>query len=91
MLNPMSRFPTTLSTVASLAAALVSWPMRVAAARRVLRQVAGMSDGELRDIGLSRSDLSDAAALPRASDPGQMFRARAEARRSARLDFGAFS
>jgi hypothetical protein len=37
-----------------------------------------MSDRELSDIGLLRSDLADASALPRDADPGErLARARA--------------
>ena len=37
-----------------------------------------MSDRELSDIGLLRSDLADASALPRDEDPGErLARARA--------------
>jgi uncharacterized protein YjiS (DUF1127 family) len=56
----------------------LSWPARVVEARRTLAQLAQMSDRELSDIGLLRSDLADASALPRDEDPGErLARARA--------------
>jgi uncharacterized protein YjiS (DUF1127 family) len=45
------------------------WPARVMAARRTLAQLAGLSDYELRDIGLSRQDLVDFTARPLDEDP----------------------
>ena len=42
---------------------LAGWPSRVAAARAALRQLAGMSERELADVGLARQDLRDASAL----------------------------
>jgi uncharacterized protein YjiS (DUF1127 family) len=60
---------------------LAAWPAKVVAARRAIRQLAGMSDHELRDIGLSRQDLRDATALPPGADPPQMFAARAQERK----------
>jgi uncharacterized protein YjiS (DUF1127 family) len=57
---------------------VLGWPGRVAEARRTLNQLAQMSDRELSDIGLLRSDLVDASALPRDEDPGErLARARA--------------
>ena len=56
----------------------LGWPARVVEARRTLAQLAQMSDRELSDIGLLRSDLADASALPRDEDPGErLARARA--------------
>ena len=43
---------------------VLSWPARVGAARRTMSELARMSEYELRDIGLTRSDLNDATALP---------------------------
>jgi uncharacterized protein YjiS (DUF1127 family) len=50
----------------------LAWPARVGAARRTMRALAGMSEYELRDIGLTRQDLSDASALPLDADPSAM-------------------
>jgi uncharacterized protein YjiS (DUF1127 family) len=48
----------------------LAWPTRVAEARRILALLGGMTDRELGDIGLLRSDLADCAALPLDEDPG---------------------
>jgi uncharacterized protein YjiS (DUF1127 family) len=45
------------------------WPARVLEARRTLSQLAGLSEYELRDIGLSRQDLVDFTARPLDEDP----------------------
>jgi uncharacterized protein YjiS (DUF1127 family) len=63
---------------------LASWPLRVAAARRAMAQVAAMSDRELADVGLNRQDLRDATALGLSDDPTDMFATRAGERRRAR-------
>jgi len=49
----------------------LSWPARVAEARRTLAFLGQMTDRELSDIGLLRSDLADCAALPLDEDPSQ--------------------
>jgi uncharacterized protein YjiS (DUF1127 family) len=51
---------------------VLTWPARVGAARRTMSQLAGMSDFELRDIGLTRSDVNDATALPLGDDPSSL-------------------
>ena len=53
---------------AAIARALL-WPARVMMARRTLAQLAGLSEYELRDIGLSRQDLVDFTARPLDEDP----------------------
>jgi uncharacterized protein YjiS (DUF1127 family) len=61
-------FPT-IAREAFFAAAVLkralSWPARFVAARAALSQLAGMSDVELRDIGLVRQDVVDIGALRR--------------------------
>jgi uncharacterized protein YjiS (DUF1127 family) len=52
---------------------VLSWPARVAAARRTMTELARMSDYELRDIGLTRQDLGDATSLPLDADPSRLF------------------
>jgi uncharacterized protein YjiS (DUF1127 family) len=47
----------------------LSWPARVAEARRTLAFLGQMSNRELSDIGLLRSDLAHCAALPLDEDP----------------------
>ena len=59
----------------------LGWPARVVEARRTLAQLGQMSDRELNDIGLLRSDLADCTALPRDDDPGEKL-ARARAARA---------
>jgi uncharacterized protein YjiS (DUF1127 family) len=57
---------------------VLTWPARVGAARRTMSQLAQMSDFELRDIGLTRSDINDTTALPLGDDPsGLLVRRRA--------------
>ena len=55
--------------------ALLSWPARVGAARRTMAELARMSEYELRDIGLTRSDVNDATALPLDADPSGLCQA----------------
>ncbi len=49
----------------------LGWPARVLEARRTLAQLGQMSDRELSDIGLLRSDLVNCTALPLDDDPGE--------------------
>ena len=56
--------------LAAVVRRVVSWPARVAEARRTLAFLGRMSDRELSDIGLLRSDLAHCAALPLDEDPG---------------------
>jgi uncharacterized protein YjiS (DUF1127 family) len=64
---------------------IVSWPARVSAARRTMFELARMSENELRDIGLTRSDVNDATALPLDANPsGLLVRRRAWRERPAR-------
>ena len=65
----------------SLAAAIVAWPTRVAEHRRLMSQMAAMSDHELRDIGLFRQDVADATAVPYGRDPSEVLVERATERR----------
>jgi uncharacterized protein YjiS (DUF1127 family) len=51
---------------------ILTWPARVSAARRTMSELAQMSDFELRDIGLTRSDVNDATALPLSDDPSSL-------------------
>ena len=56
----------------------LTWPARVAEARRTLAFLGQMSDRELLDLGLLRSDLANCAALPLDEDPTvRLARARA--------------
>jgi uncharacterized protein YjiS (DUF1127 family) len=62
-------FTHSASHAASALWRLLSWPARVGAARRTMSELSRMSEYELRDIGLTRSDLNDATALPLDADP----------------------
>ena len=55
---------------------VLGWPGRAIRHRALLASMAGMSDAELSDIGLSRVDLGDASALPCGEDPTALFQAR---------------
>jgi uncharacterized protein YjiS (DUF1127 family) len=67
---------------------LALWPLRVAAARATLRQLAALDARALADIGLRPADLNDATALPLAAEPGQFLAARAIGRRIAKPGLG---
>lgn len=55
------------------------WPLRAIEAWRVLNQLGALSDRELADIGLYRSDLANAAAESPSADPSvPLMRARYE-------------
>jgi uncharacterized protein YjiS (DUF1127 family) len=60
---------TTASQATNALWRVLTWPARVSAARRTMSELGRMSDYELRDIGLSRSDINDATALPLGDDP----------------------
>jgi uncharacterized protein YjiS (DUF1127 family) len=53
----------------SLARMLLLWPVRFYRARQELAALGALSDHELKDIGLLRTDLSDATGLARDEDP----------------------
>jgi uncharacterized protein YjiS (DUF1127 family) len=61
--------PSMLAVLAAMAERILLWPARVVAARRTLAQLAGMTDYELRDVGLIRQDLADLTARPLDEDP----------------------
>jgi uncharacterized protein YjiS (DUF1127 family) len=58
-----------VASLANVFRRLAGWPFRAAAARASLRQLAGMSERELADIGLARQDLRDASALAPREEP----------------------
>ncbi len=74
----------TRSRLLSWLRTIVSWPLRVIAAQRELEVLAGMSEYELKDIGLTRSDLGDATALPADASPTNFLAYRIEERYRAR-------
>ncbi|MFS8038569.1 DUF1127 domain-containing protein [Xanthobacter sp. AM11] len=51
--------------------------------RRVLAELAGLDDHMLRDIGVTRADLRDAAATPFPADPTRLLVLRTIERRTA--------
>jgi uncharacterized protein YjiS (DUF1127 family) len=57
---------------------------RAVEARRQIAQMAGLSDSMLKDIGLQRQDLQDAASLSPFADPTKLLVARVSERRAAR-------
>jgi len=61
---------------------LAGWPLRVAAARRAMAELAGLDDRELADIGLARQDLRDVSALDLDEDPTRVLAARVDERRA---------
>jgi uncharacterized protein YjiS (DUF1127 family) len=58
-----------LARLADVLARAALWPFRVIEARRTLAQLAGLSEYELRDLGLTRQDLVDVTARPLDDDP----------------------
>jgi uncharacterized protein YjiS (DUF1127 family) len=62
----------------------VLWPARVLAARRELEMLGQMSEYELKDIGLTSSDLADVTALPADASPTDFLATRVEERHRAR-------
>lgn len=63
------RSPSLFAALGAAALRVLRWPARVIEARRTLNQLAGMSDFELCDIGLSRQDLANVTARPLDEDP----------------------
>lgn len=61
---------------------VILFPVRFYEARARFAEVARLTDHELADIGLARSDVSDVSALPRDVDPtGELARRAATRRR----------
>jgi uncharacterized protein YjiS (DUF1127 family) len=57
---------------------ILTWPARVSAARRTISELAQMSEYQLRDIGLTRSDVNDTMALALDEDPSGLLEKRRE-------------
>ena len=74
-----------LAVLVAKLAWLAGLPRRVIAIRRDMALLGQMDGRELADIGLSRQDLWDAAALPPGQSPGMLFARRAAERRRAAL------
>ncbi len=73
----------TAAAVIGNAAKVAGTIWRAVEHRRALAQVAGLDDHMLRDIGLTRSDIHDAASVPLTQDPTRMLVLRATERRAA--------
>ena len=87
---PRAPVPSTASWPAKALWRVLTWPARISAARRTMSQLARMSDYELRDIGLTRSDVNDTTALPLGDDPTSLLvRRRAWRERGGRTDLAA--
>jgi uncharacterized protein YjiS (DUF1127 family) len=63
---------------------ILLWPAREVAARRELEMLAGMSEYELKDIGLTAADVADVTALPADVSPTNFLAGRVEERQRAR-------
>ena len=63
---------------------LLLWLPRLLAARRDFDVLSGMSERELRDIGLTRADVRDISALPSDASPTEFLPARIAERRPTR-------
>lgn len=80
----MAKLSRIIATFLETGARVALWPVRVAAARAALAQLAAMDARELADIGLTGQDLRDATASPLDQDATGMLAARREeARRHA--------
>ena len=55
---------------------VLTWPARVSATRGMMSELAQMSEYELRDIGLTRSDVNDTMALALDEDPSGLLEKR---------------
>jgi len=61
--------PSSFDKAVALLRRAALWPAHVIATRRMLAQLASMSEYELRDVGLTRQDLIDLTARPLDEDP----------------------
>lgn len=77
-------FGVAASAVLLAAALRVIGLVKAVARRRVIADLAEFDDRMLRDIGLSRSDLRDAASAPVWQDPTSVLVVRAVEKRAAR-------
>lgn len=69
------------TAVLKVADGFVMGPFRAIGNRRLVDTLAAMSDHDLKDIGLTRHDLRDSAALPAGRDASRFLADRREARR----------
>ena len=66
---PTLNLPALARIVAKATLRTLTWPARVMRARQDMALLAAMSPHELRDIGLTRSDIANATALAMDDDP----------------------
>lgn len=83
-LAPMPSAATTARRLGKATLRVILFPVHFYEARARFAEVARLTDHELADIGLSRSDVSDVSALPRDVDPTGELARRAETRRRRR-------
>jgi uncharacterized protein YjiS (DUF1127 family) len=83
-LAPMPAAATTARRIGKATLRVIMFPVRFYEARARFAEVARLTDHELADIGLARSDVSDVSALPRDVDPTGELARRAETRRRRR-------
>ena len=79
--TPLAPLPTAAGRFGRATLRALLFPVRFYEARARFAEVARLTDHELADIGLSRSDVSDVSALPRDIDPTGELARRAETRR----------
>ena len=72
------------ASMAGASAAIAAGLSRAAINARILHQLGAMSERELKDIGLVRQDLHDAAALRLDGDATHLLLARRDERKAAR-------
>lgn len=53
----------------ALSSRILLWPVRFYRARQEFAVLAALSDHDLKDIGLTRTDIANVTALPRDVDP----------------------
>jgi uncharacterized protein YjiS (DUF1127 family) len=76
--------PTTLQRLFAMLRQAALWPARVLKANREQRMLASLSEYELKDIGLTRSDVRDITALPADVSPTDFLATRIHERASVR-------
>ncbi|GGF69436.1 hypothetical protein GCM10007301_31380 [Azorhizobium oxalatiphilum] len=77
-------FGARLVGIASVAVRFVRHITQAIARRNELNALGGMSDSMLRDMGIDRGDLRDAASVPWWSDPTEVLVQRSVERQAAR-------
>jgi uncharacterized protein YjiS (DUF1127 family) len=73
------------TTIVSTMINCISYPIKFYRARREIALLAGLDDHQLRDIGLTRFDVANAAALPPQRSPTEALAAMVDERRRVRF------